>query len=208
MCCNTSDNSTNGWYRKENEGNYYLLKAYLAAESNEEKDYLWYARILFMMAMENKYKQSDYDILNLYLKPCVEAYDKAMVNASRVSENEVKNANYEYEKWLYDYNCHIQGDSEASSLIEGFSIDDGFQFHDSKVIDFSNDMYKAYLTLEFDGIKKVFEFTDVYDVEVHLPDMESTWVFDCYCYRPWLGKNCICFDIESYKITCKEIRCK
>lgn len=196
------------WYRKENEGNYYLLKAYLSARSSEEKDHLWYARILFMMARENRYKQSNYDILNLYLKPCVEAYNEAVANNSHVSSAEVETANEEYERCLYKYNCCVQGDAEAYSLIEGLSADAGFQFHDSKVISFFHDMHNAYLTLEFEGIRKEFEFIGVCEVEVNRSDPESKWIFDCYCYRPWHTQKLICFDIESYKIICEKIRCK
>lgn len=196
------------WFREENRGHYYLLKAYLAAKESEEKDHIWYARILLMMARESKYTQSNYDILHLYLKPCMEAYHEAVSSNFHISPDEVKAASDEYERCLYAYNCYVRGEDEAYLLIEGLSADDGFQFHDSKVISFSHDMNHACLILEYEGIKKEFEFTGICEINVNCSDFESNWIFDCYCYRPWHTQKLICFDTESYKIICKKIRCK
>lgn len=199
---------SDGWYRKENEGHYYLLKAYLAAKESEKKDYLWYARILFMMVRENKYKQSDYDILT-YLTSCVEAYGKAIVDNSCVSEKEIKAANEEYEDYLYIYNCRCQSEKEGYSLIDGLSADDNFQFHDSKVISFSHNDKTACLTLEFEGIRKEIEFFGIEEISVfYSSDPAATWIFDFYCYRHRLRQSLICFDVGIYKILCEEIRCK
>ena len=201
--------NANNWHREENRGYYYLWKAYHFAEEASKKRPLWYARILYMMACEQQYKQHAYDILNKYLKPCVEAYEEAMLGTEQPSKQEVESATYLYDRYAHDESHRrytAENCDEAHALIEGLAEMPNFQFHDSQVISFSHDKETARLTLDYDGITITLLFEDVSEVFVYGADPYVTYISDFYCYPAFQADTCILFDIESYKIRCGKIK--
>ncbi|MBE6926870.1 MAG: hypothetical protein E7467_00020 [Ruminococcaceae bacterium] len=200
---------TKQWSRDGQRGFYYLWKAYHLAESAQEKHPLWYARILYMMACEQRYKQWDYEILNFYLKPCIAAYKEAMASAEQPTQKEVDAAQYMYEQYSYELaNISNTADcvEQAYSRIEGLSSFPNFAFHDSKVIAFSHNESEASLTLQYDDVILTLAFDDVTEVHVNAVDPEITYIVDFYCYPAFRAKDCLVFDIGFYKIRCRKIR--
>lgn len=207
LCC---PKHTNNWGRNEKDGYYYLLKAYHFASNAKEKMPQWYARILYLMASENRFKQGDYVILHQYLKPCVEAYKEALSNGVKVSELEVKYATEMYEEYLYVESCRENTDenyTKSCSYIEGFTIDDKFAFHDSKPISFTHDETSAQLVLKYDDEIRTFVFEELYSVDVASTDPETVWIFDFHCYPARRDSALLVFDVEYYKILCGKIKC-
>lgn len=200
---------TNNWRREENRGYYYLWKAYHFAEAAQEKRPLWYARILYMMACEQQYKQHRYSILNRYLKPCVAAYEEAKLGTEQPTKQEVESATYLYKQYSYEQSRRSyseENEAKAYALIEGLSDVPDFQFHDSQVIAFSHDKETARLTLNYEGITITLLFEDVAEVSVYAVDPYVAYISDFYCYPVFHADACILFDIESYKIRCGKIR--
>ena len=198
----------NNWRRQENRGFYYLWKAYHFAEEAQEKRPVWYARILYMMACEQKYKQHRYDILNRYLKPCVAAYEEAKQSEEVPSKLEVERASYLFKEYSYEQSrrSHTEeNDTKARALIKGLSDIPDFQFHDSQVIAFSHDKEEARLTLEYEGITLTLLFEGVDEVCVYGVDPYVAYIYDGYCYPVFRANASIMFDIEAYKIRCSEI---
>lgn len=66
------------WIRQEDKGMYHLWTAYYTALNAEEKNHLFYARVLSLMGWEMQAKSSNYELLNKYYKPAVEQYDLAL----------------------------------------------------------------------------------------------------------------------------------
>lgn len=197
------------WSRKENEGYYHLWRAYHLADSAEAKQQLWYARILFMMASEQRYKQSDYIILNSYLKPCLAAFAEAAQNGDASSDEEYENA-----KFLHDYYLHQETNTDSSEettqraylLIEGLDLQPSFQFHDSKVIGFSHDCSTAQLCLQFGETQITLLFEEIYEIKVNSADPETTWISDFDCYPTFHNAGLLIFDVGFYKIMCRKIK--
>lgn len=207
LCC---PKHTNNWGRNEKDGYYYLLKAYHFATNATEKLPQWYARIMYLMATENRFKQSNYEILNLYLKPCVEAYREAASSGVKVPELEVKYATEMYDEYMYVASCREDTDEnyiKSCSHIEGFSIDDKFAFHDSKPISFTHDNTSAQLVLKYGDEVRTFVFEDLYSVEVYSTDPETTWISDFHCYPVCRDSSLFVFDVEFYKILSGRIKC-
>ena len=199
----------NNWSRKENRGYYYLWKAYHFAEEAQEKHPLWYARILYMMACEQQYKQHRHDILYKYLTPCVAAYEEAKLGTEQPTKQEVESATYLYKQYSYEQSRRSyseENDAKTRALIKGLSDIPEFQFHDSQVIAFSHDKETARLTLDYEGITVTLLFEDVAEVSVCAADPYVTYIYDCYCYPVFQADACILFDIEAYKIRCGKIR--
>lgn len=197
----------NNWHREENRGYYYLWKAYHFAEAAEEKRPLWYARILYMMACEQQYKQHHYDILFRYLKPCVAAYEEAKLGNELPTKQEVESATYLYKQYVYERSCHSDENAEkAYALIEGLADIPDFQFHDSRVVAFFHDKETARLTLDYEGITVTLLFEDVAEVSVYAVDPYVAYISDFYCYPVFQADACILFDIEAYKIRCGKIK--
>ena len=197
------------WSRKENEGYYHLWRAYHLAHASETKQSLWYARVLFMMASEQRYKQSDYVVLNSYLRPCMVAYAEAKQSGDAPTNEEYENA-----KFLYDYFAHVEANTasteeiteRAYSYIEGFTSDINFQFHDSKIIGFSHDCTSAQLHLQYDETIVTILFEEIYEIEVNSVDPEVTWISDFDCYPTFHNADLLIFDVGFYKIMCKKIK--
>ena len=200
---------SNEWHREENEGYYFLWKAYHFATNAENKRPLWYARILYMMACEQRYKQSPYILLHQYLKPCITAYRKAETSSEQPTEKEVNDARYMYDQYSYEFSCRSSSEEayqRAYSLIEGYNDDIDFQFHDSKVIEFSHTATTAKLILEYNDITATLIFNDVDEIEIKNVEPDIAWIFDFYCYPAFPTNSRIVFDIGYYKIQCGHIR--
>lgn len=196
------------WSRDENKGYYHLWRAYHLASSAETMHPLWYARVLFMMASEQRYKQSDYIILNSYLRPCMAAYAEATQNGDMPSDDEYENA-----KYLYDYYSHQEANTGSSvetteraySYIEGLNLELNFSFHDSKVLGFSHDCDSAKLYLQYGETLITLLFEEVYEIKVSSVDPEATWILDFDCYPTFHNAQLLIFDIGFYKIQCRKI---
>ena len=209
QCCLCCPKHTNHWERNEKDGYYYLLKAYHSATNAKKKLPQWYARIMYLMATENLFKQNNYELLNLYLKPCVEAYKEAASSGVKVSELEVEYATEMYDEYRYIASCRENTDEnyiKSCSYIEGFLIDDKFAFHDSEPISFTHDDTSAQLVLKYGDEIRTFVFEDLYDVEVSL-DPETTCISDFHCYPVRRDSSLFVFDVEFYKILCGRIKC-
>lgn len=150
-----------------------------------------------------------YVILNSYLRPCMAAYAEAKRNGDAPTDEEYENA-----KFLYDYFVHVESNTasteeiteRAYSYIEGFSSDMNFQFHDSKVIDFSHDCTSAQLHLQYDDTIVTILFEEIYEIEVNSVDPEVTWISDFDCYPTFRNPDLLIFDVGFYKIQCRKIK--
>lgn len=197
------------WYRDEKRGYYHLWKAYYCAIAAKQKQPLWYARILYMMAAEHRYKEGNYEILNWYLIPCIEAYEDAKQKGYKVGDKEFQAAKYFYDSYAYEAHCKSDSEEvirEKYSLIEGFDKCREFDFHDSVVTHFEHDLTTAKMTLRYDKTVVTMIFEDLLDVVVNNCDPEINWISDFYCYHGFRSKELIIFDITHYKITCRRIR--
>lgn len=197
------------WERKENEGYYHLWRAYHLATSCEIKQPLWYARILYMMASEQQYKQSDYVVLNTYLKPCMEAYAKAEEMNEKVSSKERETAEYLYKLYLHKqiHTCSTEENYAAAySRIEGLPVYTEFQFHDSKVLGFAHDTSSARLTLQYEKTIITLLFEDVDEIKMFADEVDIMGISDFYCYPSYNSDTRIIFDIGFYRIGCRKIK--
>jgi len=197
------------WSRKENDGFYHLWRAYHLATSCEVRQSLWYARVLYMMASEQRYKQSDYVILNTYLKPCMEAYAEAEKMGEAVLAEEKENAEYLYRLYLHNeaHTCSTEENYTAAyARIEGLPAETDFQFHDSKVLDFAHDSSTARLTLQYGEVKITLLFEDVYEIKVFSVDPDVVWISEFNCYPTFHSDTQLIFDVGFYKIQCGKIK--
>lgn len=63
------------------------------------------------------------------------------------------------------------------------------------------------LTLEYRGLRAVFEFTDPYEIQIN-GDPTCNWIQDFYCFRALWNPDYIVFDVGYYHIECKGVRMK
>lgn len=196
------------WIRQEDKGMYHLWTAYYTALNAEEKNHLFYARVLSLMGWEMQAKSSNYELLNKYYKPAVEQYDLALKeNPKCAYPKEIENVRkcYEYYKYIVE-KSKIRTDADyynAIKLLEGHECLDEFSFHDSKFISFECDDQSAVLKLQYGDIYH-FEFSDIYDVEMNC-DPLAAYVYDFAIYQVAPDLETIVFDIEFLKIICKHI---
>lgn len=197
------------WIRQEDKGMYHLWSAYYAAINAEEKNHLYYARVLSLMGWEMYPKSSNYELLNKYYKPAVEQYNLAWEeNPDCVNPKEVENVkkSYEYYKYIVE-KSRIRNDADyynAIKLLEGHECLDEFSFHDSKFITLECNDQSAVLKLQ-DGDIYHFEFSDIYDIEMNC-DPLTAYVSDFAIYQAAPDLETIVFDIEFLKIICKHIK--
>lgn len=197
------------WIRQEDKGMYHLWSAYYAAINAEEKNHLYYARVLLLMGWEMYPKSSNYELLNKYYKPAVEQYNLAWEeNPDCVNPKEVENVkkSYEYYKYIVE-KSRIRNDADyynAIKLLEGHECLDEFSFHDSKFITLECNDQSAVLKLQ-DGDIYHFEFSDIYDIEMNC-DPLTAYVSDFAIYQAVPDLETIVFDIEFLKIICKHIK--
>ena len=201
------------WRIDRENGIYFMLNAYRLAQQSEEKNHLFYARILAMMADEMCETMSEYAILTRYIEPSLMEYELAQNNGQNPSEKEIEKVKLKHKAITYKFGMEsstAEGYKRALRLIDNHELLEKFGFHDSKPISFTHDEDTAVLKLEYHGNVAAFEFIGVIDIEVSC-DPRYDWVFDFYCYRKFeYYKNdndfsYLIFDIGLYKITCKSI---
>lgn len=188
--------------RQEDKGMYHLWSAYYTALNAEEKNHLFYARVLSLMGWEMRPKSSNYELLNKYYKPAVEQYNLALKeNPDCVNPKEVENVKKSYEHYKYIVEkSRIRTDSDyynAIKLLEGHECLDEFSFHDSKFISLECNDQSAVLMLQ-DGDIYHFEFGDIYDIEMNC-DPLTAYVSDFAIYQAAPDLETIVFDIEFLK---------
>lgn len=193
------------WQRKEEDGYYFLWKAYHEASAAEEKDHLWYGRILYMMANEHRYKFTNWKILNKYAAPAVEQFHLCTPESGMPTEKELKCAEDLY-SWLKYEDDNQEGSlyPEQIKLIEGYEMLSDFWFHDSKPIRFEHDEHTAKLWLDYCGTVAELQFDNVYELDVN-GDPTCNWIQEFHLYRGWPVQDLIQFDIEFYRIKCKKV---
>ena len=194
------------WHRDEENGYYYLWKAYHFATAQPEKNNLWYARILYLMATEHRYKKWEGEILKKYLQPCIEAYEKANREEAKPYELEVAWAKSLYDEFSYIVQNATSDEAveKAYSVVGGLPKDLDFSYHDSRVVSFYHEESTAKLTLDYYGTQVTLRFEDVSEIEVNLVDLDITYIRGAYCYQHYRSRNLI-FDLECYRIHCERI---
>lgn len=194
----------NGWIREEEKGRYHMWKAYHLACETEPKDFLLFARILSMMADENRNEYSEYDRYKKFVKPAEEAYRKAQEEGQRPTEKELENILFYAESLSYKFGCEDAPYEEHIKHIQGSELLETFEFHDSKPIWFEQSEQSARLKLKYDSIIATFLFEGLIDIYVE-GDPLSTWISDFYCYPCFHNKDLLTFDLGYYKIICSSI---
>ena len=196
------------WRRDEGRGYYYLWTAYRLATDAAEKNHLWYARILYMMATEHLHGQNDYEVFRYYLQPCVEEYEQAKSEDKKPTEKEIEYAKFQHDKLDYFFTVAHSTESieRAYSLVGKFVDVADFSFHDSSVVAFSVDNSSiATLVLEYDGILLTLEFEGVSDIQLCEMDPEHNWIYSAYCYQVYQGTDYV-FDCEYLKIQFQKLK--
>lgn len=197
------------WTRQEDKGMYHLWSAYYSALNAEEKNHLYYARVLSLMGWEMCPKSSNYELLNKYYKPAMEQYDLALKeNPKCTYPSEVENVrkSYEHYKYLVE-KSRIRTDEDyydAIKLLEGYECLNEFSFHDSKFISLECNIESAVLKLQYGDIYH-FEFSDIYDIEMNC-DPFTAYVSDFAIYQAAPDSETIVFNIQFLKIICKHIK--
>lgn len=199
---------TECWTCQEDKGMYHLWSAYYTAINAEEKNHLFYARVLSLMGWEMRSKSSNYELLNKYYKPAVEQYNLALKeNPDCVNPKEMENVKKSYEHYKYIVEkSRIRTDADyynAIKLLEGHECLDEFSFHDSKFISLECNDESAVLKLQYYDIYH-FEFSDIDDIEMNF-DPLTAYVSDFAIYQAAHDFETIVFDIEFLKIICKNI---
>lgn len=194
--------------RQEDKGMYHLWSAYYTAINAEEKNHLFYARVLSLMGWEMRPKSSNYELLNKYYKPAVEQYNLTLKeNPDCVNPKEMENVKKSYEHYKYIVEkSRIRTDADyynAIKLLEGHECLDEFSFHDSKFISLECNDKSAVLKLQYYDIYH-FEFSDIDDIEMNF-DPFTAYVSDFAIYQAAHDFETIVFDIEFLKIICKNI---
>lgn len=196
------------WARDDRRGYYYLWTAYHLATEAIEKNHLWYARILYMMASEHLHHQKDYEVFRYYLQPCVEEYAQAKSEDAKPTEKEIEYARFQHDKLDYFFTVAHSTESieRVYSMVGEFVDIADFSFHDSSVVAFSVDNSSvATLVLEYDGILLTLEFDGVSDVHIYGLDTESNWIDSAYCYYVYQGTDYV-FDCEYLKIQFERLK--
>ena len=194
------------WYRDEEKGYYHLWKAYHLATAQPEKNSLWYARLLYLMATEFRYKKWEGELLKKYLQPCMDAYENASREGEKVHELEVvwARALYDEVSYIAQNATSDEAAENAYSVVEGLPEDLDFSYHDSRIVSFYHDDSTARLTLDYYGTQVTLRFEDFSEIEANLIDLDIAYISKAYCYQHYRAKNWI-FDIDFYKIHCERI---
>ena len=201
------------WHRDDENGYYHLWTAYHLAQESEEKDHLWYARILYMMLSEHRSIFSDYyvdhDALYKFAIPMMKEFALATEEGNPPTEKELKIGKDRYEMLLYDEQCtsyETNSIEKSFQLIENSELLENFYYTDSVPILFQYTQTSAILKLKNDQMVATLEFTGLYEIHVDC-DPSCNWIEDFFCYPARKGDSRqIVFDIEYYKITCEHIK--
>lgn len=192
------------WQREEETGRYYLWKAYHRACEVEPKDELLFARILAMMAYESQITVFEYELYHKFVKPSLEAYERAMKAGQRPTEKELERIRFDADSFAYVLAQKNLPYEEQIRHIKGYEQLADFEFHDSKPVCFRHTDYSAQLKLVNGDIVVSLLFENLIDINVY-GDPLTNWVEEFYCYPCFHNKDVLTFDIENYKIICSSI---
>lgn len=192
------------WRREEQRGYYYMWKAYHQACEAEPKDELLYARILRMMADECR-SENQFALYRKYIKPSVEAYERAVNNGQHPSEKELDWIRYKAESIAYTIQQYEAPYDEQIKNIKDYELLNGFCFHDSEPIEFWYSGEQARLKLRHGDTVATFCFGGVENLEVFGTDSMTDYIMDFYCYPCFHNQSLVAFDIGYYKIVCSSV---
>ena len=190
--------------RDEEQGRYYMWKAFHAACEAEPKDHLTFARILMMMASESRMETFDYDRYHKYVEPALAAYERAIEAGQHPSEKELSNIRFAADSMSYILECEAKPYDEQIRHIKGYEKLNDFGFHDSKPIWFEHTEDCARLKLKYGDLAVTLLFEGISDVHVH-GEPTTNWIEDIYCYPCFRSELCYTFDVGYYKIICTSI---
>ena len=197
------------WHRDDENGYYHLWTAYHMAQKSEEKDHLWYARILYMMANELRCKFHVYTLFRRYAEPMMKEFALAEQAGTPPAEKELAAATSIYSWMSYDVECHsyeTNSIEKSFQLIENSELLENFYYTDSVPILFQHTQTSAILKLKNDQMVATLEFTGLYEIHVDC-DPSCNWIEDFFCYPVRKGDSRqIVFDIDFYRITCEHIK--
>ena len=199
------DKHIGNWHRQEEVGYWHMWAAYCKAVAAETKDDLLFARILVMVAHENRFRVYDYDLYHKFVKPAVKSYERAKRNGQNPTESEVADIVSEAQELAYKLE---QGDmpyGEQIKTIEGYELmGDNFCIYDSKPIWFEHDSNMVRLKLEYYDKVVTFLFDGVLELHVE-GDPLTNYIQDFSCYRCHYNKSLVEFDIGYYKFLCSSV---
>jgi hypothetical protein len=193
------------WHRVDAKGHFYLWKAYYSATQEEEKQDLLYARILIMMADEDRENRfNNYILFHRYIAPAKDAYERAIQNNEAVCDNEYEKLirTYNYLKYMLDME---DGSDESYSMICGLNeIEELFCFHDAKTIRFEHVGDTAEIDIKYYDVTVRLIFKGIFDIQINT-DPICDYINEFYCYKHFDIPERIVFDIGFYKIVCEQI---
>lgn len=194
----------NGWRRKEEEGRYYMWNAYHCAVASTTQEPLLLARILSMMASETQYGTSDYERYHKYIRPALEAYEKALAAGMMVGEKELDHIRFDAASLAYKFERESAESEEHYHRLQGWEKMEGFAFHDSQPVSFELVGATARLRLKYYDITVTIQFEGIIDLRVST-DPAIEYVHDFYCYPAYHNKDLQIFDAGCYVIMCSRI---
>ena len=197
------------WHGDDENGYYHLWTAYHLAQESEEKEHLWYARILYMMADEMQCKFHVFKVFRRYAEPMMKEFALAEQAGTPPTEKELAAARNMHYWMAYNVECHSYetNDVEQSiSLIDNNELLKHFNFHDSLPVFFTHDGRTAVLKLQYNELVATLEFINIFDIYVD-GDPTCSYILEFFCYPVRKGdRRQIVFDIEYYRITCEHIK--
>ena len=207
--CLVCPKHTHSWYRQEDKGLYYLLKAFLAAKEEPEKDHLWYARILWQMGQPYRFNKHEHERFYKFIEPAIEEYKH--IEKTERFEKEINGAFREYSrlKAKLDF-IKYEGDETYKrfmSLIENSELldENDISFHDGKVLSFYHDNENATLIFKYYDNIVTLGFEGIINVEIYYD--EDNYIQDVVCYPAYMNDTRTkVFDIETHKIICEKIK--
>lgn len=191
------------WRRDDEAGHYYMWKAYHKACEAEPKDELLFARILAMMADESRISVFDYARYHKYVKPSLEAYERAVAAGQRPTEKELETIRFFADSMAYVLQQEDVSYDEQVSRIQGYEQLEDFSFHDSKPVWFEQTDQTARLKLQYGEMTVTFRFEEIEDFQAE-GDPLTNWIMDFYCY-PCFRRKVLTFDVGYYRIICKRV---
>ena len=199
------DKNNKNWWRQEEIGHWHMWAAYCKAVESEIKDNLLFARILVMVAHENRFRVYDYELYHKFVKPAVEYYEIAKKSGQNPTDREVADIVSESESLSYKLE---QGDlpyEEQIKTIAGYErMGADFCIYDSKPVWFEHDSNMARLKLKYDDKVVTLFFDGVLELYVD-GDPLINFIQDFSCYRCLYNSRLVEFDIGYYRFLCSSV---